>query len=559
MKKACLIVIAAALLLLPACSNSKSSGGGAPSSGESTGAGGGTSAKKLGAAAGGWQPKAGDPLAEPAEAVSSGGVLNVELTAALQTISVAGSPLKGLRTLNGKLGGPTLRVHPGDTIKVTFINNLPNAELTNIHYHGLHVDPNGISDNIFRKWGNGKYTSEVHLPPDHPTGTFWYHAHYHTNSEQQVMGGYSGMLIVEGLEKLLPPDLQGITQRQLGLRDVQTTGDRPSDGTAILPNQILISPNAPSTRLVNSQYQPTFSMKSNQYELWRVANLGADVFYRVQFQDHDFAVIAEDGVPVWRLTKQSELLIAPGKRFDVLVLGGKAGKYLLQSLPYAQVSKESNGDITPQPVPLAPATLATVTVEPSSEQVPPLPAGLVPEDDLTNATIVTPSPPPFVFSYTKNPSQPYNPFHGLINDKAFTDDMVPLAAPVVDTVEEWTLQNTTNDDHPFHIHVNGFQVMKVNGDDYHANGHQDTVNIPKRYKAADGTIKNGEVVIRSRFSTFTGWFVFHCHILNHEDAGMMATVQVRPSASTPITPPPPTPDPPIVSAHEHETLVSIPE
>ena len=91
-----------------------------------------------------------------------------------------------------------------------------------------------------------------------------------------------------------------------------------------------------------------------------------------------------------------------------------------------------------------------------------------------------------------------------------------MYTPKLGTVEEWTLKNVTGEDHPFHIHVNDFQVMSVNGKPYDAASLQDIVKIPAK----------GEVVIRQRFADFTGKFVFHCHILAHEDNGMMAVVDV---------------------------------
>ena len=100
--------------------------------------------------------------------------------------------------------------------------------------------------------------------------------------------------------------------------------------------------------------------------------------------------------------------------------------------------------------------------------------------------------------------------------------------PRLGTVEEWTLVNQSGEDHPFHIHVNDFQVISVNGEPYRARGLQDVVVIPKN---------GGEVVIRNRFEDFTGHFVFHCHILGHEDAGMMQTVQVLGPGQRPTPPP----------------------
>ena len=138
----------------------------------------------------------------------------------------------------------------------------------------------------------------------------------------------------------------------------------------------------------------------------------------------------------------------------------------------------------------------------------------------------------------------------MINDQRFNEHSAPLANPVLGTVEEWTLVNDTLSDHPFHIHINGFQVISIDGKPYPSDGHQDTVNIPRQRLATVTVVEHGKsvhkeelvpgkVVIRQRFADYTGWFVFHCHILAHEDTGMMATIQVRASAADPTTPPPP--------------------
>ena len=118
-------------------------------------------------------------------------------------------------------------------------------------------------------------------------------------------------------------------------------------------------------------------------------------------------------------------------------------------------------------------------------------------------------------------------FTALVNGKVFDPHAIGIT-PRLGTVEEWTLRNPSSEDHPFHIHVNDFQVMSVNGKPYRAHGLQDVVVIPKN---------GGEVVIRNRFEDFTGHFVFHCHILGHEDAGMMQTVQVLGPGQRPTPPP----------------------
>jgi FtsP/CotA-like multicopper oxidase with cupredoxin domain len=261
-----------------------------------------------------------------------------------------------------------------------------------------------------------------------------------------------------------------------------------------------------------------------------------------------FAVIAEDGLPVWDVDKRDTLLMPPGKRFDVLVAAPDAGTYDLVSLKYAQRYVLNPGPPTtldPKPLPVevvngtrvpVDQTLATARVLASSRTVPdaPLPKRLVPREDFSHKHVSDAHKRTFRFQYTP-PSDPN--FATLINETQFHPNEMPMAAPVRGTLEEWTLVNQTTDDHPFHIHVNGFQVISVNGERYRANGHQDIVNIPAQ-TLVDGKLVDGKVVIRQKFKRFTGWFVFHCHILQHEDEGMMATIQVRKSKHVPVEPPP---------------------
>jgi suppressor of ftsI len=109
------------------------------------------------------------------------------------------------------------------------------------------------------------------------------------------------------------------------------------------------------------------------------------------------------------------------------------------------------------------------------------------------------------------------PWYQLINDTPFDMDVVNVTVKL-GTLEKWTIVNTTTDIHPFHIHINDFQVTAINGEDVDAPSMADVVSVPA----------NGSVEILHRFEDFIGKFVFHCHILMHEDAGMMLTVEVVP-------------------------------
>jgi FtsP/CotA-like multicopper oxidase with cupredoxin domain len=449
-----------------------------------------------------WNPVAGLPLSEPIQLRPHHGVLHVNLDARRRSIVVSGSPIEA-QPFNGALIGPTMHVRPGDRIVATIRN--ATSEDTNIHYHGMHVSPRGISDNVFRVFHPGQTVkSVVDIPADHAPGTYWYHVHLHGLTEEQVMGGMSGLLIVDGLKQLLPPRLRHVRERQLAIRDVQSKGD------SIVMDAADIDVQKPSTRLVNGLLEPHFSLRSGETQLWRIANVGADLFYDVQLTGHRMHVIAEDGSPVWRVWSRRHLVLPPGKRYDVLVQGGRPGNYEFRTVKY-----DEGFELLPT------TTLAKVRV-----------GGPAARPDLAlPKTLDTPSKSPvgqpvvrkrtFTFSFDFKSAQ-----FARINGQAFNPHAMPVA-PMLGTVEQWKLRNVTTEDHPFHIHVNDFQVMRVNGRPYHANGLQDVVIIPK----------HGSVVIRNPFRRYSGYFVFHCHILAHEDGGMMRTVEVLRKGQKPKPPP----------------------
>jgi FtsP/CotA-like multicopper oxidase with cupredoxin domain len=440
-----------------------------------------------------WKPVAGEKLTEPQQLYpDANGVLKVDLTAKRHVIDVSGAPILA-QPFGNSLIGPTLLVSPGGTLKTVVDNRT--AKMTNIHFHGMHVSPKGKGDNVFRMFRPGtKSHSKIEIPLDHEPGTYWYHVHMHGTTEEQVMGGMSGLLIVDGLEDRLPADLQGITERQLAIRDLETKG-----GSAIM-NAAKIDPAGPTTRLVDAQLRPTMAIGSGETQLWRIANVGADLFYDIQLEGHTFTVLGEDGDPRWDVVQQSHLVLPPGKRFDVLVQGGEPGTYDLITRKFDEGFQR-----------LPRTTLASVEVTgPPAQPATDLPTSMNSTDgDLSNAPIAKKRR--FVFTLDTKGG-----FKAEINGETFDPNVVNVRAKL-GTVEQWTLINHSSEDHPFHIHVNDFQVMSVNGKPYDAHGLQDVVIIPKN---------GGKVVIRNPFEDFTGEFVFHCHILGHEDAGMMQTVKV---------------------------------
>jgi suppressor of ftsI len=441
------------------------------------------SGKRLAAAQ---TPVAETGFPQPEEYVSENGVLTATLNVTRGPVVIGGEEVIGT-TYNGTYVGPTLRLKPGERLELTVVNELP--EITNMHFHGLHVSPSGISDNVFIMIEPGA-TQEyvVEIPENHPSGTFWYHSHAHPFTEAQVMGGLGGLLIVDGLQELLPADLQDITEYAVVLKDYQA-----ADGAILLTN---IDSNAPTTRTVNAAVNPSISIDSGETQLWRAANLSADIYYNLQLDGHQFHIIGEDGNPVWKVNSVDSLVIAPGKRFDLLVQGGEPGTVEFKTLEYDQ-----QGDLYPETL------LATVTVNPSDRTAAAIPDKLVEPNDLREEEVSLLRTVTFAKDQATG--------HFLIDSKMFDENRIDQAVKL-GALEEWTIVNNNGQQHPFHIHTNDFQVISINDEPFEASSHVDTVNLPA----------DGKVTIRIPFLDFTGKFVYHCHILNHADMGMMATVEV---------------------------------
>ena len=434
-----------------------------------------------------WTPKRGLPFTEPKRIVSSGGVLNATLVAHQRLVTVSGDTVRA-RVYNGAFTGPTLVIRPGDTLRITLVNHL--KQPTNLHVHGLHVSPRGLADNVFREVRPGATASYViHLPGDSPSGLYWYHSHMHHLSEQQVFGGLSGMIVVDGITQWLPAGLQHVGEREFALRDLQVANGAVKGGA--------INPSAPTTRVVNNLLQPSLTMRPGQTQLWRFANVGANVFYRLQLGGHVFHVVAEDGHPVWKVWSARALVLPPGKRYEVLVQAASPGTYALKTLRY-----RAGGDLGTFPE----KTLATLTVKGTPVSPAVLPTTFGPNEDLSGEHVDRTRTEVFSMPLT-------GPF--TINGEPFDENRVDVHARLGD-VEEWKLTNASPTVHPFHLHTNAFQVMSIGGRPYAAKGLQDTVPLPI----------NTQVVIRVRFDDFVGKTVFHCHILDHEDRGMMAVLEI---------------------------------
>jgi FtsP/CotA-like multicopper oxidase with cupredoxin domain len=410
---------------------------------------------------------------EPAVLASRDGLLAVTLQA---QPDLGRGP--GRLAYESSLPGPTLRLKPGDELKIALVNGL-GGPATNLHLHGFHVSPSGNGDNIFVDVEYGQtFVYEYSLPANHAPGIYWYHPHHHGMANAQVSAGLAGAIVIEGgLDEV--PGVAGLTERLLVLQGP------------------FLDARHQTQFLVNGQVNPVIPIQPGETQRWRIANVSANAFYNLQLAGHRLYEIATDGNPLPEVRPIDALLLGPGERSEVLVQGGPLGIYEFRSLAWAQ---DIPGQAQPQ---FLVATLASTgeAVEPA-----PLPTTLLPYDDLSDE--------PIARQRTITFEERSEPPVFAIDGKAFVADRVDQVVKL-GTTEEWVLRNASPEWHPFHIHVNDFQVMSVNGEPVFPH-YEDTTLLPP----------NGEVVIRTRFLDFTGRFVYHCHILGHEDAGMMGVVEV---------------------------------
>ena len=438
-------------------------------------------------------PLAGMNFTKPVDVYSKDGVLKTTLVAEYKIGQVDNQTITGM-VYNGSLPGPAFHVYPGDRVEIDLVNNL--NESTNLHFHGVHVSPGNNSDNVLLDVEPGMTQHYVlDIPKDHEPGTNWYHSHLHKLSYGQVSAGLSGIFIVEGLEKLLPESLQNITQHTIAMRDF------PFDNLFVTTGDLSNTMTMHERLTVNGEVNPTINIKSGETQLWRLANIGPENELIVQLPGNTFNVIAEDGSPVWKVWNNESLFFPSGKRYDVLVTANGSG-----SIP---LGPGNSSVIAPYDL-----HIATVNIQGNQTDVKPadiLPTSLIPERDLNLANVSNHR----VLNFSSNDRD----WIYKINNETFDHNRVDITAKL-GTVEEWKLVNldesTSGNIHPFHIHVNDFQVISINGKPYDAHGYQDTVIIPT----------DGEVVIRIPFDDFVGKTVYHCHLMFHGDFGMMGILEI---------------------------------
>ncbi len=423
--------------------------------------------------------------------------VEVTLTAAPARMSLVPGTTTPAYAYNGRIPGPTLEVREGDKVVVHFRNNLPVP--TTVHWHGLHL-PFTSDGSPFHPVAPGEQYEYVFTVRPGTAGTYWYHPHPDHHTGQQVARGLFGAVIVRAADDPLPATL---SEKLLILSDNRFL----PDGSLDLPD-----PHSPQGRVdfengregdflfVNGEVMPTLTIRSNEVQRWRVINVSAGRFYRLALSGHTFLHVGSDGGLFEHPVEVSEVLLATAERAELLVRGtGPPGsRAVLQALPYDRYIPQTRPKDWNQPRDLL--TLQ-YTKEPAMTPVA-LPKTLrpIPTLDIAQATATR------VMVLTQ----------GMINGKAMDMSRVDVTAPLGAT-EIWQIENLVGLDHPFHLHGFQFQVLDRDGVAEPFRSWKDVVNVPKHQT----------VRFIVRYDNYPGKWMFHCHILDHEDHGMMGVLEVK--------------------------------
>ena len=456
-----------------------------------------------------WEP---EDLREPEIRSSVDGELTTELRVGYAYHDIGGYRLH-LRAYEGSMPGPTLVVQPGDTLRIRLHNDLPpnsdptpvdgdlphHFNSTNLHTHGLHVSPSGVADNVFRDMEPGATSeAEIVIPEDHPRGTFWYHPHRHGSADVQISSGMAGALIVGG-DFADVPEIAAATQRVLILNEVLF------DYLGRIEVYDTVWPEAvPRFLSVNGQREPIIRLRPGEVQHWRIVHAGHEDNLRLALEGHELHAIAYDGIQLAGIEGHDSFEMAPGQRADVLVQAATPGSYLLRAIANDQGYASPEGPLARVVVEGEPMPMAL----PVSLSLPPLKT--IGDDEITGRRTLT-----FSSRQPENPAAAnYQEFAFLVDGRRFDHGRVDQRI-ALGSVEEWTVVNDDPSDHVFHIHTNPFEVTHVGEEQLAAPVWRDTVIVPG----------DGSITFRSRFLDFAGQTVLHCHMMNHEELGMMQVVE----------------------------------
>jgi len=426
------------------------------------------------------------------------GVVEVSLTAAPARLRLQpGGPLVQVYAFNGTVPGPTLAVHEGDSVIIHFHNGLPQA--TTVHWHGLHLPADQDGSPLYPLPPGASHDYAFRLARG-SAGTYWYHPHPDEVSARQVAMGLYGAIIVRAKDD--PLAALGIPDKLLILSDNRFDSSGAisfPDSTSIAAEIDLENGREGNVLFVNGQVRPTIPIRPGEVQRWRIVNASAARIYRLSLPGQRLIRVGTDGGLFEHPVQDSAILLANSGRLEVLVRGTlpPGTSAALQDLPYDRYmpqTRPADWDSTRALLDLA---------ETAGPPVPPvrIPDELrvVPPIDTTDVAARR----VLVMS------------QGQIDGKRMDVHRVDIHARL-NTTEIWTIQNVVGMDHPFHLHGFQAQVLDRGGVPEPFPSWNDLINVPK----------HSSVRIVVRFDDYPGRWMYHCHILDHEDEGMMGVLEL---------------------------------
>ena len=421
--------------------------------------------------------------------------VEVNLTAGVATLSLQPGITSEVFAYNGHVPGPTLDVREGDHVIIHFRNELP--EPTTVHWHGIHL-PFESDGSPFHPIKPGESrTYEFTVRPG-TAGTYWYHPHPDHRTGFAIGKGLFGAIIVHAANDPLPP----MTERLIILSDNRFLKDGAidfpdpsSDHGGIDEENGREGP----VLFVNGQVMPSISIRSGEIQRWRVVNASAGRIYRIAIPNLTLTQVGTDGGLLESPRDVKEVLLTTGERVELLVRGGAPGsKTVMQNLPYDRYAPQTRPKDWN-------TTFDLLTLETTTER--PLPPVVIPSF-LRKITALDTAKATAVRTVVLG--------QGMINGKLMDMNRIDVSTTVGAT-EIWEIENVVGMDHPFHLHGFQFQVLDRDGVPEPYLAWKDMLNIPKHSTA--------RIIVR--YDDYPGKWMFHCHILDHEDHGMMGVLEVK--------------------------------
>jgi suppressor of ftsI len=450
------------------------------------------------------------------------------------TLEAATDPVTGKSEFRfrGNNTPPVIRVQPGSVLNVEYKNELaaqskedcvghPCMQMTNLHFHGLHVSPNAPQDDVLDMMASPGETLHysVQVPPQQPPGLYWYHTHSHGESYVQDLDGMSGAIVVEGIERYVP-GVRNMRERILVLRNLVLPTDAAKrksvmESVEMQTTQCGAAAEKPEAAFtVNGSLRPKIEIAPGERQFWRIVNASPDLYADLDLDSGSFEIVALDGMPLAyhdrsiRTRSMSHVLVPPAGRVEAIVTGPSADSQV--ALRTRCFDTGPDGDSNPAMV-----LADIVSAKPSSLQARPALGGSPVYTTFSPTTLkrVEASDPQFVVTFTEDKQGFY------INGQKFEMNSGPMLTVDVGSLQRWRVMNSTKEVHPFHIHQVHFLPYAADRKAVKDPAWVDTVNVPYG-SSVDLVMDFTDPIIR-------GMSLFHCHLLKHEDKGMMAKVLFR--------------------------------